>query len=47
MHNLLEYSSNYTDNTGSLWFYSEDDATDFNKDIENIDAFKSFKYMAK
>ena len=47
MHNLLEYSSNYTDNTGSLWFYSEDDATDFNKDIANIDAFKSFKYMAK
>ena len=23
MHNLLEYSSNYSNTTESLWFYSE------------------------
>ena len=35
MHNLIEYSSNYSETTGSLWFYSKDKATD-----------KSFKYNA-
>ena len=47
MYNLLVYSSNYSDTTGSLWFYSKDEATNFNNDIENTDAFKSFKYNAK
>ena len=32
---MLEYSSNYSDTTGSLWFYCEDEA------------LKSFKYKAK
>ena len=47
MYNLVEYSPNYTDTTGSLWFYSEDEATDIGIDIENTDDFKSFKYKAK
>ena len=28
MYSLLEYSSNYSDTTGSLWFYSKDEAAD-------------------
>ena len=31
MHNLIEYSSNYSETTGSLWFYSKDEANSFNK----------------
>ena len=34
LNNLLEYSSNYSDMTGSLYFYSKDEAVDFNNDIE-------------
>ena len=29
---------------GSLWFYSKDEATSFNNDIENTGDFKSFTY---
>ena len=47
MYDLLKYSSNYSDITGSLWFYYKDEATIFNNDIVNTDAFKSFKYMTK
>ena len=43
MFNYLECNLNYSDTTGSLWFYSEDEVTDFNN-IANTDAFKSFKY---
>ena len=43
MYNLIQYTSNY----GSLWFYSKDEATNFNADIVNDDNFKSFKYKAK
>ena len=32
--------------TGSLWFYSKDEATNFNGDIENTNEFKSFKCKA-
>ena len=46
IYNLIEYSSNYSETTGSLWFYSKDEATNFNN-IENTDDFKSFKYKAK
>ena len=46
-YNLLEQSSNYSDTTGSLWFNSKDEATNFDADIANTDAFKSFKYKAK
>ena len=47
MYNLLEYSSNYSDATGSLWFYAKDKAANFNTDIVNTKAFKSFQYKAK
>ena len=29
MYNLIEYSSNYSDTTGILWFYSKDEAANF------------------
>ena len=44
---MIEYSSNYSETTGSLWFYSKDEATSFNANIANIDNFKFFKYKAK
>ena len=33
--------------TGNLWFFSEDEATNFNADISNDNNFKSFKYKVK
>ena len=42
MYNLIEYSSNYSKTTGSLWFYSKNGATNFNADIANTDNIKSF-----
>ena len=39
MYNLLEYSSNYSDRTGSLWFYSKNEAINFNPNIEDNNAF--------
>ena len=47
MYNLKEYSWNYSETTGSLWFCSKDEATDFNADIANTKNFKSFMYKAK
>ena len=47
MYNLIEYSSNYSETTGSLWFYSKDEATDFNAVIVNNNSFKSFEYKTK
>ena len=47
MHNLIKYSSSFSETTGSLWFYSKDEATNFNADIANNDSFKSFRYKAK
>ena len=46
MYNSLEYSSNYTDTKGSVWFYSEVEGTNFNADIGNNN-FRSFLYEAK
>ena len=46
MCNLIEYSSNYSEARGSLWFYSKDEAIDFNADTANTVNFKSFKYKA-
>ena len=43
MYNLIEYSSNHSETTESLWFYSKDETTNFNADIENNYDFKSFK----
>ena len=45
MYDLIEYTSNYSKTTGSLWFYSKDEATNFNADIANNNNFKSFKYL--
>ena len=47
MHNLIEYSSNYSETMGSLWFYSKDETTSFNANIANTINFKTFKYNAK
>ena len=51
MYNFLEYSSNYSDSTfmilWHLWFYSKDEATNFNTDNVNTNAFKSFQYKTK
>ena len=41
VYNLIEYSSNYSETTGSLWFYSKDEANNFNANIANDDDFKS------
>ena len=46
LYNVTEYISNYSKTTGSLWFYSKDEATNFNADIVS-DNFKSFKYKPK
>ena len=46
-YNLIEYSSNYSEARRSLWFYSKDEAFNFNNNIANTDNFKSFKYKAK
>ena len=43
MHNLIEYSWNYSETTGRLWFYSKGEATNFNVDIANTNNLKSFK----
>ena len=48
MYNLIESSSNYSETTGSLWFYSKDEGINFNSDIaNNNNNFKSFEYKAK
>ena len=47
MYNLIEYSSRSSETTGSLWFYTKDEATSFNADIANTNNFKSYKYKAK
>ena len=46
-HNLIEFSLNYSETTGILWFYSKDEATNFNADIKNNEEFKSFKFKTK
>ena len=47
MNNLLECSLNYPDTASSLWFYSKNESTNFNANIMNHHAFKSFKYKTK
>ena len=39
-YNLTEYSSSYSETTGSLWFHSKDQANNFNADIANSNNFK-------
>lgn len=42
MYNLLEYTLNYFDATGSLWSYSKEEAANSNYDIK-----KSLKFDLK
>ena len=37
IYNLIQYSSNYSETSGQLWFYSKDKATNFDADIGNTD----------
>ena len=46
MYSLIDYSSNYSETAGSLWFYSKDKATNFNAGIANNNNFQSFEYAA-
>ena len=47
MYNLIEYSSNYSETKGSLWFYFKNEESNFDADIANSNNFKSFKNKAK
>ena len=40
-YNFLEYSSNYSDMSGNLWFSSKDKKTNCNNDVANVNSFKS------
>ena len=44
---MLEYSQNYFNKTGSLWFYLKDEITNFNADIGKNNVFDSFKCIVK
>ena len=44
MYNLIKCSSNYSEIASSLRFYSKDKATNFDADIADNNAFKSFEY---
>ena len=45
MYNLIEYSDNYSDMSGSLWQFKRDEVTDKNADL-TIHNSQSFKYKA-
>ena len=45
MYNLLEYSDNYSDTSGSLWHFKRDEITN-NADVTNDDNAPSFKHKA-
>ena len=45
MHNLIEYSDNYFDTSGSLWGFKRDEVTN-NANVTNDDNAPSFKYNA-
>ena len=47
MYNHIECISNYSETTGSLWFYFKNEIIDFNAGIANDQDFKSYKYKAK
>ena len=47
MYNLIEYSLNYSETTGRLYFYSKDEVINFNFHFTNNDNFKPFEYNAK
>ena len=45
MYNLIEYSNNYSDTSGSLWQFKRDKVTDKSADL-SINNSQSFKYKA-
>ena len=45
MYNLIEYSDNYSDTSGSLWQFKRDEITN-NADVTNDNNAPSFKYKA-
>ena len=45
MYNLIEYSDNYSDTSGSLWGFKRDEVNN-NADVTNDDNAFSFKYKA-
>ena len=45
MYNLIEYSDNYSDTSGSLWDFKRDEKVD-NADVTNNNNAPSFKYKA-
>ena len=45
MYNLIEYSDNYSDNSGSLWDFKRDEIVD-NADVTNDNNAPSFNYKA-
>ena len=45
MYNLIEYSDNYSDTSGSLWQFKRDEVPANNVDL-TINNSQSFKYKA-
>ena len=45
MYNLIEYSNNYSDTSGSLWQFKRDEVPAGNADL-TINNSQSFKYKA-
>ena len=45
MYNLIEFSEDYSDTSGSLWLFKRDDVPTSNPDLRT-DHSKSFKYKA-
>ena len=45
MYNLIEYSDNYSDTSGSLWQFKRDEIIN-NADVTNDNNASSFKYKA-
>ena len=46
MYNLIEYSDNYSDTSGSLWNFERDEIIN-NADVTNDNNASSFKYKAR
>ena len=47
VYNLREYSSYYSETTGTLWFYSQYEETNVTADIGNHNKFRLLKYKTK
>ena len=45
MYNLIEYSDNYSDSSGTLWVLKTDSVTN-NADVTDDDNSPSFKYKS-